>query len=279
MELKIQNLHDQAVDAALQHSWEKAIALNRTILDLSPQSIDAFLALGFAYLQLGNLKDAKEYYRLALRIDPSNIIAKNNIEKINILSRKGERIEKPGKRSVLLSPDLFMTVKGKTRTVTLINLGQADVLAQLQVGEIVLLQVRKRRLEVRNHMSEYIGCLPDDISKRLIFFLEAKSEYETIIKEATKHSVEVFIKERKKGAKVRNFISFPDNIQDDMKRIIGKTEDDEENVERIDLADEDDFEDNIDDLDRLASEVEDHDNDGDETFLSELEEEDEDDET
>ena len=172
-----------------------------------------------------------------------------------------------------------MTVKGKTRTVTLINLGQADVLAQLQVGEIVLLQVRKRRLEVRNHMSEYIGCLPDDISKRLIFFLEAKSEYETIIKEATKHSVEVFIKERKKGAKVRNFISFPDNIQDDMKRIIGKTEDDEENVERIDLADEDDFEDNIDDLDRLASEVEDHDNDGDETFLSELEEEDEDDET
>ncbi|OGK31617.1 hypothetical protein A3B02_01815 [Candidatus Roizmanbacteria bacterium RIFCSPLOWO2_01_FULL_42_14] len=279
MELKIQNLHDQAVDAALQHSWEKAIALNRTILDLSPQSIDAFLALGFAYLQLGNLKDAKEYYRLALRIDPSNIIAKNNIEKINILSKKGERIEKPGKRSVLLSPDLFMTVKGKTRTVTLINLGQADVLAQLQVGEIVLLQVRKRRLEVRNHMSEYIGCLPDDISKRLIFFLEAKSEYETIIKEATKHSVEVFIKERKKGAKVRNFISFPDNIQDDMKRIIGKTEDDEENVERIDLADEDDFEDNIDDLDRLASEVEDHDNDGDETFLSELEEEDEDDET
>ena len=64
-----------------------------------------------------------------------------------------------------------------------------------------------------------MGCLPDDISKRILFFLDASSEYEIIVKEATKSNVEIFAREVKKGTKVKNFISFPDNIQDDMKPV------------------------------------------------------------
>ena len=87
----------------------------------------------------------------------------------------------------------------------------------------MFLKMRKHRIEVRNKKEEYVGCLPDDISKRLIFFLEAKSKYDCIVKSATKNSVEIFIREKYKGAKVRNFISFPDNIQEDLSVIIGKT--------------------------------------------------------
>ncbi|KXK10578.1 MAG: hypothetical protein UZ22_OP11002000682 [Microgenomates bacterium OLB23] len=80
---------------------------------------------------------------------------------------------------------------------------------------------------MRNEQDEYVGALPDDISKRLIFLLEGKSVFNTFIKAATKNSVDVFIREEKKGRKVKNFVSFPENIQDDFKLMSGKSGDDE----------------------------------------------------
>lgn len=275
MEIKIQNLHNQAVDAALDHNWQKAIELHKKILDISPNNIDAFLGLGFAYMQFGDLTQAKNYYKKALDVDPINIIARNNLDKLVILSKKGHSHATVDKNDFVMNPEIFMNIKGKTRTIVLLNLGQSEVIAGLKIGERVFLKNKKRRLEIRNKKEEYVGCLPDDISKRLLFFLESSSEYEVIIKEATKSNVEIFVRELKKGSKVKNFISFPDNIQDDMKRIIGKQDDDEESIEVIELTDDDFEEDAVDDIDRLASEL---DEDEDDTFLSELEDEDDDDE-
>ena len=274
MEIKIQNLHNQAVDAALDHNWQKAIDLHKRILELSPNSVDAFLGLGFAYMQLGNLSEAKNFYKKALDIDPINIIARNNLDKLLILSKKGGSHVATDKRDYVMNPEIFMNIKGKTRTIVMLNLGQAEVVAALKIGERVFLKSKKRRLEVRNKKEEYIGCLPDDISKRLLFFLDASSEYEVVIKEATRNNVEIFVREIKKGAKVKNFISFPDNIQDDMKRIIGKHDDDEESIEVIELSDDEFEEDAVDDIDRLAGEVEEDDDD---EFISELESDDDDD--
>ncbi len=275
MEIKIQNLHNQAVDAALDHNWQKAIELNKRILEISSNNLDAFLGLGFAYMQQGIFTDATDYYTKALDIDPINIIARNNLDKLAILSKKGAPHTSSDKRDFVLSPEIFMNVKGKTRTIVLLNLGLAEVIAGLKIGERVFLKSKKRRLEVRNKKEEYIGCLPDDISKRILFFLDANTEYEIIVKEATKSNVEIFVREMKKGAKVKNFISFPDNIQDDMKRIIGKQDSDEESIEIIELSDDDQDVDAVDDIDRLASEL---DEEEDDDFLSELESEDDDDE-
>ena len=135
MEIKIQNLHNQAVDAALDHNWQKAIDLNKRILEISPENIDAFLGLGFAYMQMGTFNEAKKYYTKALDIDAINIIARNNLDKLLILSKKGGPHTATDKRDFVLSPDTFMNVKGKTRTIVLLNLGLAEVIAGLKIGE------------------------------------------------------------------------------------------------------------------------------------------------
>ena len=279
VEIKIEKLHKQAVDAALAQDWDSAIELHKDILTLDTDYTDAYLGLGFAYLQKGNLKEAKKNYRKALDIDTVNIIAQNNIEKINILLKKGGAVpDDDGEVSV--TPDTFMHIKGKTRVITLSNIGQADVIAKLKIGEHVTLQVKKRRVEVRNKKGEYIGCLPDDISKRLAFFLEAKSVYETIIKAATKNSVDIFVKEKRKGAKVRNFISFPDNIQEDLKTIMNKDMRDEGDPGNDDMDedtsenDSEDDEDTVDDLEELAKKAEEEP----ESFDSDIESDDDEDE-
>lgn len=260
MEIKIEKLHKQAVDAALAKNWEGAIAIHEDILKLDSQYVDALLGLGFAFMQTGDLKKAKTNYTKALKIDPVNIIARNNLEKINILLKKGTSMDDDASE-VDLTPDTFMQVEGKTRVVTLSNIGQSDVLAKLKIGQRMTLISKKRRIEVRNARGEYVGCLPDDISKRIAFFLDAKSKYETIIKASTKNSVDVFIREVRKGAKVKNFVSFPDNIQDDLKRIMNRSAEKAEN-EHIDEDEEaaneedEDEDEEVEDLEELAKKAE-----------------------
>ena len=89
MEIKIEKLHNQAVEAALKQNWETAIKLNLDIIALDPSYIDAYLGLGFAYMHVSNLKEAKAQYKKALDIDPVNIIAQNNVDKLNVLLKNG----------------------------------------------------------------------------------------------------------------------------------------------------------------------------------------------
>ncbi|MCX7996609.1 MAG: tetratricopeptide repeat protein [Patescibacteria group bacterium] len=202
-------LETRAIDAAIANDWQNAIELNRAILELESTNIGALLRLGFAYMQINRNDDAANFYRAALKIQPKNQLALDNLEKIEIL----EKTNGNGKRSERkkLDPNLFLDVPGKTRAVQLTNLGQKQHLADLYVGQELELRNKKRRLEVRTIEGNYVGTLPDDISKRLGFFLEHNSVYNVYIKEASLSRVLVFIKEVSKGQAVDGYVSFPNS--------------------------------------------------------------------
>lgn len=203
----IGKLEQQAVDAAIANNWEKAVELNKHIIEQEKQNVGAHLRLGFALLQSARMDEAAKVYRAALRLQPRNQLATENLERIEILRKQSTDGKIAEKKN--LDPTLFLDVPGKTKTVQLSNLGQKIHLAQLSIGQQVELKSKKRRLEVRTLSGNYIGALPDDISKRLMFFLENDSEYITFIKEASLSRILVFIKEIVKGKKVQNYISFP----------------------------------------------------------------------
>lgn len=207
----VELLEQQAIDAAISLRWDQAIALNNQIIKLDPENDSVYLRLGFIYLQLKDMGKAKKYYLKALRIQPKNAVALQNLERIRVLEKakagKGENDH------VAFDPDLFIEATGKTKTVALANLGQKSVLASLRIGQPVTMGIKKHRVEIRTTNNDYIGTLPDDLSKRLIHFLKAKSAYVTYIKEATLTKVIVFIKEEKKGKGVTHQISFLANVQ------------------------------------------------------------------
>lgn len=280
METQIQKIQDEAVEAALANNWVRAIELNKQILRLQTENVDAHLALGFAYLQQANFKESRKFYRKSLKLDPTNLIAQNNLEKIRIIEKKGVKKSKGGSGEVIVDPNTFITIAGKTKLTSLTNIGQAQVLAKLKAGQGVLFQIKKRRVEIRNTHGEYIGALPDDLSKRLMFFLQSGSAYSIFINSSSKNNVDVFIREDKKGRQVSHFISFPKNIQDDLKVIMGQIEDDEEEEEghekkNNEADDEDDDvelnEDSL-DLDDVVEDLEDQKD----NYISDLEDDDED---
>lgn len=219
----------QAIDAAINFDWKKAIELNGNIIKIDKKNQNAYLRLAFAYLQNSEFSKSREYYQRVLRLQPGNQIAKQNLERLKILEKGGR---KKGKKQVInLDPNLFLEFPGKTKSVALVNLGQKDVIAQLSIGQKVQLIEKKRRIEIRTKNKDYIGCLPDDLSKRLILFLESQSIYVAFVKEASLNRVIVFMREEKKGHKVTRFISFPSqptvNLEKMAESKAGKESDDE----------------------------------------------------
>jgi len=219
----VEILKNQAIEAAMSGDWRRAINFNKKIVAEFPDDLGSYLRLGFALIQLGDLYKARKAYLKAIEIQPGNQIALNNLDKIRILKKRGYVTHKQ-KDNFSLDPNMFVEIPEKTRVVSLINLGQISILAKLKVGQNVYLKIKKRKVEVRTASDEYIGALPDDISKRLILFIKAKTQYISFIKEVTKRNVGVFIKEEKRGRKVKHYSSFPKNLQEDMKIMITEEE-------------------------------------------------------
>lgn len=227
-------LESRSVEAAITLHWEDAIELNKKIIKIDKENLSAYLRNGFAYLQLNNTEQAKKYYRKVLKIQPKNQVAIENLERIKILESKKDR--KNGVEKINIKPNLYIEIPGKTKTVTLVNNGQKNVLAKLMVGQEVIIKIKKRKVEVRTQANEFIGNMPDDLSRRLIFFIKAKSKYLTYIKEASLTRVVVFIKEEMKGKTITNYISFPFNVQ----KSISRQQDDEKEESSEDNEDVED---------------------------------------
>ncbi len=232
----IELLEQQAIDAAINLQWKEALSLNTQIIKIDKKNEAAHLRMGFVYLQLKDILNAKKYYSKALKIQPKSSVALQNIERIKVLEKA--KINKNSDQEVSFDPELFMEMAGKTKMVALSNLGQKNILARLTIGQKVELQIKKRRVEVRTTSKEYIGALPDDLSKRLIFFLKAKSSYVTYIKESTLTRVIVFIKEEKKGKQVMSQISFPQNIQKKLDESVLTSSDEKEDEGALEEQDD-----------------------------------------
>src|SRR5664279_4407503 len=97
-------LKSQAIQTALVGDWEKAITLNKLILEEDPDEIDTLNRLAFAFLSQGNNKNAKTLYQKVLSLDMKNPIALRNLKRLTEESSKKVSfqlgnffIEEPGK--------------------------------------------------------------------------------------------------------------------------------------------------------------------------------------
>ena len=214
---EIEIFEQKAVNAAINYQWQEAIKFNKKILVKEKRNLSALLRLAYAYIQTRELIRAKKIYNQAIKIQPTNSVAKENLERIKILQTK--KAKKGNASRIFFDPNLFLESAGKTKSVKLVNLGQKNILAQLMIGQEASLKTKNRKVDVRTISGDYIGSLPDDLSKRLRLFIKADSQYSAYIKENSINSVIIFLKENKKGRKVANFISFPLDLSTNINKI------------------------------------------------------------
>jgi tetratricopeptide (TPR) repeat protein len=231
----ISNFEKQAINNAMNGQWADAIKFNENIIKIDKKNIEAYLRLGFANLQINKIRKAKQFYLLALKIQPNNNFVKKNLERIKILDSK----KLISSNTTPLDPLLFVDIPGKTKTVNLVNCGPKSVLAKLTVGQRAFLINKKRRVEIRTEVKEYVGCLPDDLSKRLAIFIKNGGIFSVYIKETSLKNITVLIKEEKKGPKMIKFVAFPSDLSVNLSRMENSSgeETNEEDSEEISLLD------------------------------------------
>lgn len=196
---------DAAIHAALIKNWIEAVRLNKLILSEDETNIDALNRLGFAYLNIGKGKEAKQTFTRVLKLDPYNRIATNNLKKVHTVK---QHHCPHAKATTPLSPLLFLEEPGKTKCVDCVNVASQQVLATLTAGEELIFKFKKHSIDVRTLQGTYIGALPDDIAFRLIKYTSGGNEYVVHIKRITKACVSLFIREVKRGKRYEHQSSF-----------------------------------------------------------------------
>jgi hypothetical protein len=94
---------------------------------------------------------------------------------------------------------------GKTKMVTLLNLGNRSVFANLNSGDEVKLVSYAHKVSVIDDAGHYIGRLPDDLAARLRNLLKKGNKYQVLIKSTDEKDVTILIKELENKTGITSF--------------------------------------------------------------------------
>jgi len=196
------DLAQKAIAAALCGSWKEALAFNKTILAQNPKDIDALNRCARAYAESGEISKAKQFAEKVLKIDPFNPIAIKSLAKWKGM-KSGEF-----HKSATLPAQLFLEEPGKTKVVSLLNLADEKVLANLDSGDEVTINPKSHRISVLTTEGKYIGRLPDDLSARLRKLINHGYQYKIVIKCIEPKEAIIFIVEVNRPKEFTDLNSF-----------------------------------------------------------------------
>lgn len=200
-----------AAQAALDCNWQDAIKINEKILKDQQADVEALNRLARAQVCTGRMEKAQKTYKKVLEIDPYNIIANKNLNKINISTSN-----KANGQSKSFIPNhnlnsLLLSEPGKTKVISLLNLAPPNVLALLDYGEPLRINPKSHAITITTGEGVYLGALPDDIAHKLISFIGGGNKYEAYVKSVTPKSLTIFIRETERSQKFINQPSFQQN--------------------------------------------------------------------
>ncbi len=182
----------EAIALAIEGRWREAVAANMSIISDFPNDVNAHNRLGRAYMELGEYSQAREAYRQALEIDPYNVIAKKNL---NRLSQLGEPVASSEVDSRTAEPHHFIEEVGKAGAVNLHRLAPPEILAGMVAGNKVYLKIDGASLIVENGRGEYLGEIEPKYAQRLIKLMGGGNRYAAAIISSTENAVNVIIRE------------------------------------------------------------------------------------
>lgn len=225
-------LSERAIALAMASRWEEAVQVNRELLVLFPDDVDAHNRLGKALTELGRYGEARTAYSRAAALDPTNVIALKNLQRLSRLAAEEAVAAAPTR----VDPTLFIEESGKTTITSLVNMAGPEVLVKMTAGDILELRPNDRTVQVATPQGEVIGQIEPKLSKRLISLLEGGNRYQTAVTSVDEQTVRVIIREVYKSPSMAGKVSFPSKAPAEVFRGYIK-----DSVLKYDLDDEEDL--------------------------------------
>ena len=185
------NRTNEAIALAMQSRWEEAVAVNKSIIEMFPNDTDAYNRLGRALTQLGRYTEASEAYGSALEIEPSNAIARKNLDRLSKL-KEADSGSTSGKQ---VSAHLFLEEAGRSEIADMIQLAPSEVLARVTAADPVRLTARGGNLIIQSMDGEYLGEVEPRLGQRLVKLMNGGNRYTAAIASMADDKGRVMIKE------------------------------------------------------------------------------------
>jgi len=196
----------QAIALAMQGRWKEAVAANKSLIESFPNDVDAYNRLGRAYMELGEYSRAREAYSRAVELDPYNIIAKKNL---NRLSHLGEGMVGVGDTFNRVEPQQFIEETGKAGVVNLYRLAPRERLARMVAGDRVYLKAEGPNLVVQDGGGGYLGQVEPRHAQRLIRLVNGGNKYTATVISAMEEMMTIIIREVYQDPSQVGRLSFP----------------------------------------------------------------------
>jgi tetratricopeptide (TPR) repeat protein len=195
---------EQAISLAMKNRWEDAAQVNREILELFPNEVDAYNRLGKALTELGHYAEARDAYAHAVKIDPMNGIATKNLQRLGKLVAEGAAAPPPS----AVDPRLFIEESGKTTVTALTDLRRGDAVAKLTAGDQLRLDRRSNLIWVVDLAGQEVGRIEPKLEQDLIRLLQLGNTYSVFVTSAHDSTVNVIIRETHRAGAMGNRPSF-----------------------------------------------------------------------
>jgi tetratricopeptide (TPR) repeat protein len=206
-------LGQEARKAAFDGNWEEAAAVNLRIIEQADKDADAFNRLGRAHISLGQLDEAKDAYSRALKADPANLIARRNLQRLEVLRGPGgsspAKVTRPGP---MPRTSVFLEEVGKTWVDELVNPGDLQVLADITPGEQLQLTEEDDRLVVRRASGERVGEVEPKTARRVLDLMQTGNRYEIFALGLSGQTLRTILRECFRSPENVTTVSFPRQI-------------------------------------------------------------------
>lgn len=203
----------EAIGLALEGDWKQAVEVNREVLRLFPDDVEALNRLGKAFMELGRYSGARSAFESAARISPYNAIAKKNLERLLHL----EETARPPTQGKVVSPYLFIEERGKSCMTTL-EKPALETLGRMAAGDSVTLRAKEHVLLVENQQGDYVGQVEPKLGMRLTRLMRGGNRYEAALISVNPQDVSVIILETYRHQDTRGICSFPTDRRDERRK-------------------------------------------------------------
>jgi tetratricopeptide (TPR) repeat protein len=194
----------------MQGQWQEAASVNRAIIAVFPNDVDAYNRLGKALTELGRYSEAREAYAKTLELDSLNSIAQKNLARLATLDEETAVQAEGGQK---LSPQMFIAEMGKTG-MTVLTRPAAKTAARMTAGDQVFLRRQNNTLVVESSQGEYLGEIEPKLGMRLIKLMDGGNQYAAAIATLSQDDVRVIIKETFQHPSQAGKLSFPPTAGD-----------------------------------------------------------------